>query len=86
MKAMQEATMNHLPEHVIAAITQAAGIASRRLKHDEGIQIGSATLRVEGIAFAKLQAVEAGGRHPAPEHGQTFKSIMVDAMVEWHTT
>lgn len=86
MKAMQEAATSRLPHHVITAIHQAAGIASRRLKREAGINIGRDTLQAEGIMFAKRQAQESGGRHPAPEHGEFLSEVMAGVMVEWHST
>lgn len=86
MKPKQETTTNRLPEHVINAIHQAAGIASRRLKREAGMSIGRETLRADGIMFAERQAQESGGRHPAPEHGEFLRDVMASVMVEWHAT
>ncbi|WP_427313118.1 hypothetical protein [Cupriavidus sp. H39] len=86
MNTTQATTVHDLPSHVIAAVTQAAGLAARRLRREWGVQIGREALLSDGIEFAQQQARESGGRHPEPEHSEFFKSIMVDVLVERHTT
>lgn len=85
MSTMKSTTTYSLPEHITEALAHAAGLASRRLEREAGIRIDRETLLAEGVEFAQQQAQESGGRHPAPHHALTFRDIMTDAMIEWHT-
>ncbi len=87
MNTMESAaTAYSLPEHITEALSHAAGLASRRLEREAGLRIDREALLAAGIEFAQQQAQESGGRHPAPHHALTFKDIMTDLMIEWHTT
>ncbi|MDE1183580.1 hypothetical protein [Paraburkholderia sp.] len=77
-----QANANQLPAHVVAAVTSAAGIASRILARDYGVSISKGQLRAQGIELAHQQSALGGGKHPLPEHEAFVQEVMIVALTE----